>query len=184
MGVALAEIHAVDPALESAPFIRAVVAAQVEDVEPWIRPTVAAVLAEYGRLPALTWGLLHGDPAAEVFLRQAGTARVGVIDWGAAGRGPVLYDVASALMHLGSRDRSDAFWDGYRAHSPVPARELDVHLETFIRFRAAVQAAYFSMRIARNDCTGLADGSENWRGLRDAEQLLRAHGIRLVTDPS
>lgn len=181
MGVTLADIHAVHATHESGPFIRDEVAAQVHDAEPWVRPAVAAVLDEYRSLPALTWGLLHGDPAAEVFLRQAGTQKVGVIDWGAAGRGPVLYDVASALMYLGGRDRSDAFWDGYLSHSPAPARELDSHIGAFMRFRAAVQAAYFSMRIAREDRTGLSDDTGNWKGLRDAEQMLRANGVELAT---
>lgn len=184
MGVTLAVIHAVDATHESGPFIGDVVAAQVNDVEPWVRPTVAAVLHEYRSLPALTWGLLQGDPAAEVFLRQAGTEKVGVIDWGAAGRGPVLYDVASALMYLGGRDRSDAFWEGYAAHSPAPARELDTHTGAFLRFRAAVQAAYFSMRIAREDSTGLSDDTGNWKGLRDAQHMLRANGVHLRTSES
>jgi Ser/Thr protein kinase RdoA (MazF antagonist) len=184
MGVTLADIHAVDATHESGLFICDVVAGQVHDVEPWVRPAVAVVLDEYRSLPALTWGLLHGDPTADAFLRQADTEKVGVIDWGSAGRGPVLYDVASALMYLGGRDRSDAFWVGYLAHSPAPARELDSHLGAFMRFRAAVQAAYFSMRIARKDRTGISDDTGNRKGLRDAEQMLRANGVELTTAES
>jgi len=182
MAVTLARVHAAETTTSSAPFMSDEVAELVHDVEPWIRPNVRVVLDEYDRLPALTWGVLHADPAPEAFLRQE-TGEVALIDWTASARGPVLYDVASAVMYLGGRVKAEAFWHVYAGISPVPAAELEQHLEAFSRLRAAVQAAYFSMRVATADPTGIADQRENWKGLRDAEQMLRANGVEPVVRP-
>ena len=93
----------------------------------------------------------------------------------------MVYDVASALVYLGGRRNAAAFWDTYLARSPAPASELTHHVDALLRYRPAVQAAYFSMRIAGGDRTGIGHDDENRMGLRDAEQMLRANGAR-VTD--
>jgi homoserine kinase type II len=159
------------------------VAEMAHDVEPWVQPSIDLVLAEYRDLPDVTWGLLHADPESAAFLRQP-DGRVALIDWGATVHGPVLYDVASALMYLGGRHRADSFWETYVQHSPAPAAELTEHLSAFTRYRAAVQAAYFSWRIGTQDRTGIDHDGENGKGLRDAEQMLRASGARLISRPS
>ena len=142
-------------------------AEMVHDVEPWVRPSVDLVLDEYGGLPELTWSLLHADPESGAFLRQPNTGQVALIDWTATTYGPVLYDVASAVMYLGGRHNADAFWDAYVSHNPAPVGELTEHLGTFTRHRAAVQAAYFSMRIGTQDRTGIdEDGQELERAPR------------------
>ena len=87
-------------------------------------------------------------------------------------------------MYLGRRQNADAFWDAYVSRSPAPTGELTKHLGTFTRYRAAVQAAYFSMRIGTQDRTEIDDDSENWKGLRDAEHMLRASGAEIVTSRS
>lgn len=51
------------------------------NVEPWIRPAVAAAMAEKVRLPPLTWSILHSDPAPEAFLHDQTTGQVGMVDW-------------------------------------------------------------------------------------------------------
>ena len=47
----------------------------------------------------VTHGILHGDPAPEAFVADG--SRVGVIDWGSALHGPLVYDLASARMYAG-----------------------------------------------------------------------------------
>ena len=180
LAVTLAAVHAVEATQQSGRFMSDQVAELVHDVEPWVRPTVAGVLDEYGQLPELTWGLLHADPAPEAFLRLPGTDQVALIDWSSTTRGPVLYDVASALMYLGGRRNAAAFWEAYVDHSSASSSELGGYLGALTRFRAAVQAAYFSWRIATVDITGVRDHNENWRGLRDAELMLRANGAEMV----
>jgi Ser/Thr protein kinase RdoA (MazF antagonist) len=73
-------------------------------VQPWVKPAVAAARAELDSLPALTWGVLHTDPAPEAFLLNEATGAVGLIDWTGATEGPLLYDVASAVMYLGGQE--------------------------------------------------------------------------------
>lgn len=184
MALTLAAVHATEATHRSGTFMNDLIAEMVHPVEPWVGPSVALVLDEYHLLPELTWGLLHADPESGAFLRRPDTGQVGLIDWTATTYGPVLYDVASALMYLGGRQNAQAFWNAYVSHSPAPADELTNHLGTFTRYRAAVQAAYFSMRIGIQDHTGIDDDNENWKGLRDAEHMLRAGGAEIVTPRS
>jgi homoserine kinase type II len=177
MAATLAAVHAAEATHQSGPFMGDQILDLTHDIEPWVRPSVDQVLAEYRRLPELTWGLLHGDPEAGAFRRRPGSETVALIDWSASARGPVLYDVASALMYLGGREQAEAFWAAYLRHSPARPEELEEHVPAFTRYRAAVQAAYFSMRIATDDRTGIDDDHENWKGLRDAELMLRASGV-------
>jgi homoserine kinase type II len=142
-------------------------------VEPWVRPAIEQALDEVWQLEAthsLTLGLVHGD-AAPVLVDRA-TGERAVIDWGAAMWGPLLYDVASARWFFEfeyRRRKSDLapFLEAYRAAGPLPAAELDA-LDALVRLRCAVQALYFSWRIADDVRTGLADPAENQRGLDKA----------------
>ncbi len=110
--------------------------------------------------PTTTHGILHGDPAPEAFIGRG--ARTALIDWGASLHGPLLYDVASAVMYAGT----DVL-GGYADTKPLTADELE-HVPAFQAFRWAVQAWYFSMRIARNDLTGIGGPEDNEIGLADA----------------
>jgi homoserine kinase type II len=144
---------------------------------PWLPAAIAAVRAETdGR--CFTWSLLHTDPAPEAFRHDEATGATGLIDWAGAQRGPVLYDVASAVMYLGGTARASAFLEAYRAHGPLDADELR-DLDAFRRFRWAVQAAYFAGRLAARDLTGITDASENRRGLSDARKGLAALGVEI-----
>ncbi|HWD82247.1 MAG TPA: phosphotransferase [Kribbella sp.] len=139
------------------------------DLEPWIRPAVEGAIADAVALGSVSWAWLHGDPAAEAFRRQA-DGRVGLIDWGSAMRGPILYDVASAAMYVG-RDVVPA----YLRRRPDLTAEVDRGLEVFLRVRYAVQAGYFAWRIRTNLLTGISSPADNHKGLADAR---RSFGIR------
>ena len=114
--------------------------------------------------PALTHGILHGDPAPEAFHATPGD--IGLIDWGAVSHGPLLYDVASAWMYTERRVVS-----AYARTGPLAAEELE-HASAFLAFRWAVQAWYFSIRLASGDLTGISDARENEKGLADARRAL------------
>jgi len=124
----------------------------------------AAIERAEGLAPRLTQGILHGDPAPEAFLRSG--QFVAIIDWGAACYGPLLYDVASAVMYAGP-----GVVDAYRQGRAVVDAELG-SLDVFVAFRWAVQAWYFSSRIERGDLTGLTSTAENEKGLNDARRNL------------
>jgi Ser/Thr protein kinase RdoA (MazF antagonist) len=121
----------------------------------------------------LSLGLLHADPAPSAF-RLDGQDKVGVIDWGQAIWGPLLYDVGSAvvLQRLDNQAaHQDTFLDRYARTAAIPSAELEA-LETFVRLRWAVQAWWFSWRQAHNDQLGLQDPSGNQHGLTTAIQAL------------
>lgn len=142
---------------------------------PWLRRAVEAVRAETDPL-AVTWSVVHTDPAPEAFVHNESTGVTGLIDWAGAKRGPVLYDVASAVMYLGGPERASAFLGAYRSQGPLQADELQ-WLDAFRRFRFAVQGAYFAWRLATNDLTGIAEHAENEKGLDDARHGLSEHGL-------
>jgi homoserine kinase type II len=135
------------------------------DLEPWIRPAVEGAVADAVALGPLTWAWLHGDPAAEAFRRQP-DGQVALIDWGSAMRGPILYDVASAVMY----NRPTYVVPSYLAQRPDLADEVERGLDTFLRARYAVQAGYFAWRINNNVLTGISDPAENHQGLSDARR--------------
>jgi Ser/Thr protein kinase RdoA (MazF antagonist) len=131
--------------------------------EPALRSAARAAIARAEDLaPGLTHGILHGDPAPEAFLRAADD--VGLIDWGAACHGPLLYDVASAFMYVRNDQR---LIDAYARTGPLSGGEL-AHTTEFLAFRLALQAWYFSMRLATNDPTGPAGLAGNEEGLAHA----------------
>ncbi|GAB3827142.1 phosphotransferase enzyme family protein [Dactylosporangium cerinum] len=133
-------------------------------LRPWLRDAVAGAVRDLAAAGPLTTGLLHADPAPEAFIGG------GLIDWGVAMRGPLLYDLASALMYLAGDGAG--FLTAYRAGGAVPDAELRDALPVLLRFRYAVQADYFARRIVMNDLTGIAGGADNERGLEDARRGL------------
>ena len=146
------------------------------DVEPWARSAVRDAIIGYDALPpnSLAWGLLHSDPAPEAFLFDRRGDRCGLIDWDFGLRGPLMYDVASAVMYVGGPSRASALLDGYLGEGVMHATEVERSLATMLRLRWAVQADYFSRRIAADDLTGIAGPAENRRGLDDARRALMA----------
>jgi Ser/Thr protein kinase RdoA (MazF antagonist) len=146
-------------------------------VEDWVRPAVSAAVDAVAKLcvtDQLSYGVLHGDPAPDAFLLDIDTGRTGLIDWGSAATGPLMYDVASAVMYAGGPDLAVELLDGYASAGPVPADEIEAALPTMLRFRHAVQADYFARRVWADDRTGIADPAENRTGLAAARALLGA----------
>ncbi|MFU8851937.1 phosphotransferase enzyme family protein [Micromonospora sp. SL1-18] len=143
-------------------------------VRPWVRPAVAAAVAAYDALgsSALSWGLLHTDPAPEAFRLDRRTGICGLIDWSVAITGPLLYDLASAVMYVGGPQRAGCLIEAYLTSGTVRRAEVEHGLLTMLRFRWAVQADYFARRLAIGDLTGLTSNEGNEKGLEDARQQL------------
>jgi homoserine kinase type II len=120
----------------------------------------------------LSYGAMHGDPSTDSFRLDVDTGGVGIIDWGAAFTGPLVYDIASAVMYAGGPDRAADLIDGYVAAAPVSRDEVEATLPTLLRFRGAVQADYFAYRISVDDRTGIEAPSENHKGLEHARTML------------
>jgi homoserine kinase type II len=142
------------------------------DVEAWVRPAVTAAVQHCDRIAAQgPWALLHGDPSPEAFLWSASTGRCGLIDWSSSFHGPLLYDLASAVMYVGGPAKASGLIASYRSHELLDD-DAAAGLPAMLTFRWAVQADYFARRIASNDLTGLADAAENHKGLDDARLRL------------
>ena len=140
----------------------------------WLRPAITAALGalDAARPATMSWGLLHADPAPEAFRLDPATGRCGVIDWSYALYGPLLYDLASAVMYVGGPDHAQALIRAYLAEGVLGAAEVEHGLAPMLRFRWAVQANYFAWRIAGNNLTGISGPQENEKGLEDARLFL------------
>ena len=143
-------------------------------IRPWVRGAVAAAVAAYDELDprTLSWGLLHTDPAPEAFRLNRAPGVCGLIDWSTAMTGPLLYDLASAVMYVGGPGRADSLIEPYLDQGVVPRAEVERGLSVMLRFRWAVQADYFARRIATGDLTGIDSAAENERGLAEARAWL------------
>jgi Ser/Thr protein kinase RdoA (MazF antagonist) len=111
--------------------------------EPWLRAAVADAVTALTRLTVtdrLTYGFVHGDPAAQDFTVDPASGRVGLLHCGAGGTGPLIYDVAAAVVDAGGPDRAAALLDGYLAAGPIGPDEVTAALPVALRFRWAVQA--------------------------------------------
>jgi Ser/Thr protein kinase RdoA (MazF antagonist) len=143
-------------------------------VRPWVRPAVTAAVeaVEALGLETLSWGLLHTDPSPEAFRLDPATGVCGLIDWSVALTGPLLYDLASAVMYVGGVDRAGALVDAYLTEAALTRSEVDRGLIPMLRFRLGVQADYFARRIVADDLTGISGPQGNEEGLEAARQHL------------
>ena len=140
----------------------------------WIRPAVTAAVRELDdlRSETLSWGLLHTDPAPEAFRLDHATGTCGVIDWSVALAGPLLYDLASAVMYVGGAGRAGELVEAYLGQDVLDRTEMERGLLPMLRFRWAVQADYFARRIVEDDRTGVSGPEDNEKGLADARRRL------------
>lgn len=128
-------------------------------LRPWLRPAITSAL---GALDAadpdsMPWGLLHADPAPGAFRLDPATGRCGIIDWSYALRGPLLYDLASAVMYAGGPGHAGDLIEAYLRAGLLGRTEVRDGLAPMLRFRWAVQANYFAWRIAGTTSPALAD---------------------------
>ena len=143
-------------------------------LRPWLRPAIAAAVAglEDASPGEMTQGMLHADPAPGAFLFDQDSRRCGVIDWSYSIYGPLLYDLASAVMYLGGPAAGAAMVAEYQKAGLISDAELNRGLLPLLRFRWAVQANYFAWRISTGDLTGINGPEENEAGLEDARRAL------------
>jgi homoserine kinase type II len=183
IGDTLARVHRVLRNREvpgAAPFHWVDPAAAHLELRPWLRPAVTAAVdaltALQNRRPAWVRGLLHADPAPGAFRFDHVSGECGIIDWSSAHSGPLLYDLASAVMYLGGPTGAAAMLDAYQAAALLTGWEIAEGLSVMLGFRWAVQADYFARRITANDLTGITGPEENEKGLEDACLALLGDG--------
>ena len=145
------------------------------DLESWVRPTVTAVADEAESAVKggkVDLGLVHGDPNRQEFLWAADPDDVALIDWGSFSEAPFLYDLASfhVLSHT-TAEQLQTIVGTYVIDTPMRASEL-AYLPLFIRFRWAVQSAYFAWRLLHDVSTGGAGREFNTVGLQRSRAVL------------
>lgn len=137
---------------------------------PLIRKAVEAA-RNYEARDAVTFGVIWADRME--ILREKETGRVGIIDWGAIERGPLLFDVALSILWLfpeGSK-ASDEFLRAYLAVAPISAHELE-GLTAYQALVWARQAKYFAYRVAAKVTLGDVSPDGNARYLEESRQQL------------
>jgi Ser/Thr protein kinase RdoA (MazF antagonist) len=145
-------------------------------LRPWLRPALVAALDAFEAADpgGMTWGLLHADPAPDAFRLDQVSGRCGVIDWSYFLCGPLLYDLASAVLYVGGPSAGKDLIEAYLRRGTLMAAEVRAGMDAMLRFRWAVQANYFAWRIAENDMTGISGPAENEKGMEDARRALSA----------
>lgn len=111
---------------------------------PATREAVTRAVAAVTRLcvtDRLTYGVLHRDPWAPLFLIDPATGRTGMVSWGPAGSGPLVYDLAAAVAAADGRPAVDELVDAYARAGPVPRDEIDAALPILLGLRRAALAA-------------------------------------------
>jgi homoserine kinase type II len=120
-------------------------------MEPWLGPAVADTAAVVRRIMVtdqLTYGVRHGRPAATRFRLDSATGRVGLVGWADAGTGPLVYDLAHAVLCAeGTGTGTGALVEAYVRAGPVPADECAAVLPPMLALRAAAHAAVVAARI-------------------------------------
>jgi Ser/Thr protein kinase RdoA (MazF antagonist) len=131
----------------------------------WVRPAFRAATEAFRRLRVtdqLTYGVLHGDPSPDDFRLDPETGKVGLVQWRSTATGPLVYDVAAAVLFAGGEEVSAELVDGYLAAGAVAPgvavsrEECEAAMPTMLRLRAAVLAE----RIARRLCAGTASDGD------------------------
>ena len=120
---------------------------------------------------AVTSGVIWADRVEIVLEKETG--RVGVIDWGAIERGPLLFDVALTLLWLFPKGNqaSEEFLHAYLAAAPITSDELE-GLPYYTALLWARQAKFFAYRVAGNVTLGDPHPRRNVQRLVEARQAL------------
>lgn len=126
---------------------------QAEDASVAAQPGLAALIhqaCEAARNDEVRQAVTHGVIWADrvEILREKATGRVGIIDWGAIERGPLLFDGALTVLWLfpqGSRAYEE-FLHAYLAAAPISHSELD-GLNAYKAVLWARQSTYFAYRV-------------------------------------
>ncbi len=142
-----------------------------------IRETLAAVRAYETRRP-VTSGIIWAD-ALEIRI-DSETGQVGIIDWGAIERGPLLFDIAlneSWYFSEGSQAHQE-FMQAYLHEAPISADELEgIHYYKALLW--ARQARFFAYCVAENVTLGGSTPVSNAENLAKSRQELERWLARL-----
>jgi Ser/Thr protein kinase RdoA (MazF antagonist) len=121
--------------------------------------------------PGAVQCVIYGDGFE--FLYDKETGRLGLIDWGTVGWGPLLYDVALAgeMFDKVSKRQVEMFQASYLAESPVKPQEME-GVRHYPALNWALLAKFFAWRLAHNVTHGDDDPTLNERSLLEIREAL------------
>lgn len=142
--------------------------------QPGLQPLIDQAVASVRLFEAsahVTYGPIIGDSMEILF--DASTGSIGLIDCGAVGWGPLLFDLAIMLDMIPRTAQAEKqqFLQPYLATGPIQPNEL-----TGIRYYEALHwaqlAKYFAWRLAHNVTMGGHDPGSNTRSLAEIRAAL------------
>jgi homoserine kinase type II len=119
-------------------------------LESWLPAAVRDTAATVRRIMVtdqLTYGVLHGDPDPAHFRLDPATGAVGLVGWTTAGVGPLLADLAAAVLAAGGPAAAADLTEAYLRASCVPSDEAEAVLPVLLCRAAALAAADAAARI-------------------------------------
>ena len=126
---------------------------------PWLRPLLLRAVAgvrTFEDTTPVTYGGIFGDVLEVIYDEQPD--RVGVVDWGAAGKGPLLFDLALVIdqFRRAGSDAIEVLIDNYAAAAAVTTAELG-GLDRYSALLWARQAKSFAWRLVNHVTRGDPD---------------------------
>ncbi|HET9999799.1 MAG TPA: phosphotransferase [Ktedonobacteraceae bacterium] len=151
--------------LEETPYI-----AVQPGLAPLIRQAIEAA-REYEKHNKVTHGIIWAD-AMEIRCGKE-TGRTGIIDWGAIGRGPLLFDVAlnECWYFPEGTQAYRKFIQAYLSEAPISASELE-GIKYYKTLLWARQAKFFAYCVAENVTLGGSNSISNMQNLTKSRQEL------------
>ena len=130
---------------------------------PLIRHAIEAAY-EYEERKTVTYGVIWAD-AMEI-RRDKETRRTGIIDWGAIGRGPLLFDIAlNELWYFPAKSQAHReFIQAYLSQAPISADEL-AGIKYYKALLWARQAKFYAYCVAEKVTPGGSTPTSNAENL-------------------
>lgn len=142
--------------------------------QPGLQPLIHQAIANVRAFEVqhhVTYGPIIGDYVE--ILRDTATGTLGLIDCGAVGLGPLLFDVAIVLDEcLGAKEKQQ-FLEAYLSTAPIQPHELD-GIRQYKALHCAQLAKYFAWRLAHNVTMGDDTPNANANSLAEIRAALEA----------
>lgn len=138
---------------------------------PELLQQVVANVRAFEATTPVTYGVIIGDYIE--LLHDTTTAQLGLIDTGAVGWGPLLFDVAIMQDQFPAGEPREHFLSAYLAAAPVQPGEL-AGLQHYAALHWAQIAKFFAWRVAHDVRLGDADPDGNARSLAEIRAALEA----------
>lgn len=143
---------------------------------PWLHDVVISVARQVQAVSGdLTWGTIYGD-YPEIFVDESGEV-TGLVDWGSAQPGPLLFDIARWGMDRPyTREQSEQFLRVYASVAPIRLSELR-HLGLMRDLYEVIEGKWWFERIRSASRAGRSVSKEDAEGLERVRRYFVGRGV-------